>query len=148
MLALSLQDFPQRQSHRNPGTELFNTFFFFWLICLPYKRISFWMNEYFRLLGTETKKSWSGKGGEGRGSYGSNVVDLHYLCTLSLPRGCFPFFFSLALGVPYHNHTEKTSQQKPCLTHVWDMLYKWPHDRSMKDITPALSRRLLNCSWL
>jgi hypothetical protein len=28
VLALSLQDFPQRQNHRNPGTELFILFFF------------------------------------------------------------------------------------------------------------------------
>lgn len=148
VLALSLQDFPQRQNHRNPGTELF-ILFFFGLFVSHIRWLTFCKNEYFRLLDTETKKKAEVEREEKEGEEG-DVVDLHYLWTLNRPRGCFLVFFSLALGVPYHNHSEKTSQAETLSYHVWDMLDKRSRTGDLKGTAPSIRYEAVkrNCTRL
>lgn len=128
---------PQKSRNR-----AFYTFFFFGLFVSHIRWLTFCKNEYFRLLDTETKKKAEVEREEKEGEEG-DVVDLHYLWTLNRPRGCFLVFFSLALGVPYHNHSEKTSQAETLSYHVWDMLDKRSRTGDLSWVQPpALDMRL------
>ena len=52
----------------------------------------------------------------------TNVMELYYTCERGPAHMAVPFFFSLALGGPYHNHTEKITQAESvsyaCLKHA------------------------------
>lgn len=102
---------------------------------------TFQMNEYFRFLGCETKKSWGGKGGEGGGRamgemWGSYLNYEHWAGHVAVSS-----FSSLwLLGSPTTIMLRKLHRQKPCLTCVWDMLdnMSWFMTGNMKDTAPPL----------
>lgn len=108
-----------------------------------YTLFTFWMEGYFRSLGSETKKqtnkSWGGKGGEGWGTAGCRWM--WWSCTTLVnadqPTWLFRFSSLWLLGAPTITTLRKLHRQRACLTHIWNMLDKWLMTGKTKDIAPA-----------